>query len=207
MSAVLRRMPKQKRAMEKYHAILDAAIVVLAREGYDGTNTSNIAKESGVAVGSLYEYFPNKESIFRAFLEERINHLLTSLKHNIDSGYKTDQKKLRNRLPRENLRHWLRLILRLSHKNKEVLRVIVNEVPGAVNLLSFEDIEDQVMPLAKFLAEGMQLSEGQLKVKTFILSNALYGFLLRSLFSGDEFQVDDVADELLKLVSAYAELD
>lgn len=202
MSAVLRRMPKQKRAMEKYHAVLDAAIVVLAREGYDGTNTSNIAKESGVAVGSLYEYFPNKESIFRAFLEERASHLLNALKQNIDPK----RRKVRNRTPQENLRHWLRLILKLSHKNKEVLRVIINEVPGAVNLISFEGIEDQVMPLAKFLAEGMELSESQLKVKTFILSNALYGFLLRSLFSGDEFQVDDVADELLKLVSAYAEV-
>ena len=62
----LRRVPQQRRSREKLERVLDAADGLLAREGADALVTTRIAEEAGVAVGSLYAYFPDKEAIAEA---------------------------------------------------------------------------------------------------------------------------------------------
>lgn len=49
-------------------AILEAASRILIRHGYEGATTARIAEKAGVSVGSLYQYFPNKESIVAALV-------------------------------------------------------------------------------------------------------------------------------------------
>ncbi|MEO1266517.1 MAG: helix-turn-helix domain-containing protein [Myxococcota bacterium] len=58
-----RRRPRQKRSREKVARILDTARRLLEEEGPAAFNTNRIAKEAGIGVGSLYEYFPNKAAI------------------------------------------------------------------------------------------------------------------------------------------------
>ncbi len=57
-----RRKPCQKRSEETVGAILEAAARVFAREGY-GATTNRVAQTAGVSIGSLYEYFENKDSL------------------------------------------------------------------------------------------------------------------------------------------------
>ena len=202
MNAEIRRVPKQKRAQEKYQAILNASIVVLAREGYDGTNTSNVAIEAGVAVGSLYEYFPNKESIFTAFLDSKIADVLEIIK---ESAKKAGQLKHSEQGgSNDNLKTWLLLALGVCENNRDLLRVLVSEIPGVLNLISLKNLDEQLLPLAKFLADGKKMSASELNTKTYILSNTLYGFMIRSFFAETPLSVDETADELLKLITAYS---
>jgi AcrR family transcriptional regulator len=60
---VPRKKPQQRRSAHLVAAILQAAVRVLEREGAAGFTTSRVAEQAGVSVGSLYQYFPNKESI------------------------------------------------------------------------------------------------------------------------------------------------
>lgn len=50
-------------------AILEATARVLAEHGYAGTNTNLVAQRAGVSVGSVYQYFPNKDSLITALHE------------------------------------------------------------------------------------------------------------------------------------------
>lgn len=61
-----RKRPVQERSRRTVEAILEAAAQVLERRGYAGTTTDRIAERAGVSVGSLYQYFPNKDSILLA---------------------------------------------------------------------------------------------------------------------------------------------
>jgi AcrR family transcriptional regulator len=61
-SVRLRKQPASDSAAEITNAILDAAEQVLAR-GIDGFTTNRVALEAGVSIGSLYQYFPNKDAI------------------------------------------------------------------------------------------------------------------------------------------------
>ncbi len=61
-----RRKPKQARAQVTYDSILQAAVQLLERAGPDGLNTNAVAERAGVSIGTLYQYFPDKESILLA---------------------------------------------------------------------------------------------------------------------------------------------
>ena len=62
----LRRQPKQQRGKERVEKILDAAAVVFDEVGYEAATTHLIAAKAGTAIGSLYQFFPDKAAIFKA---------------------------------------------------------------------------------------------------------------------------------------------
>ncbi len=64
------RTPRQERARETVAAILEAAAQLIAEDGYGATSTNRIAARAGVSVGSLYQYFPNKEAILAGLIEQ-----------------------------------------------------------------------------------------------------------------------------------------
>jgi AcrR family transcriptional regulator len=66
-----RKHPKQARSAQLVADILTAAAQVLARDGAHRFTTARVAEKAGVSVGSLYQYFPNKEAIlFRLQFDE-----------------------------------------------------------------------------------------------------------------------------------------
>ena len=67
-----RRLPSQQRARTTVEAILQAARSVIVERGYAGATTNHIAQAAGVSVGSLYQYFPRKEAIAAAMLEDAV---------------------------------------------------------------------------------------------------------------------------------------
>lgn len=64
-----RKSPKQARARATVDAILMAAAHLLRTGGRERTTTNEIAKKAGVSIGSLYQYFPNKEAIWQGLRE------------------------------------------------------------------------------------------------------------------------------------------
>lgn len=62
--------PQQARSRETFEAIVEGAAQVFAAGGYAGATTDRIASRAGVSVGSVYQYFPNKDAIL-VLLAER----------------------------------------------------------------------------------------------------------------------------------------
>lgn len=60
------RKPQQPRARATVNAIVEAGFISLSKQGIEGTTTRHIADLAGVSVGSLYEYFANKEEVLDA---------------------------------------------------------------------------------------------------------------------------------------------
>lgn len=71
----VRRRPKQRRARETVEAVLDAVIRILKRDGYRAITTNRIAEVAGVSIGSVYQYFPDKASIFNALHQRHIDQI------------------------------------------------------------------------------------------------------------------------------------
>ncbi len=61
-SATPRKLPKQERSQATVEAILTATTHILTEEGYNKLTTNRVAELAGVSIGSLYQYFPNKEA-------------------------------------------------------------------------------------------------------------------------------------------------
>ncbi|MPS80246.1 MAG: TetR/AcrR family transcriptional regulator [Achromobacter sp.] len=71
-----RKSPRQQRSQQTVDTILQATARVLASHGYAGTNTNLIAETAGVSVGSLYQYFPNKNALIAALHQRHDNQML-----------------------------------------------------------------------------------------------------------------------------------
>ena len=65
-----RRQPKQKRGKERVQKILIAAAEVFTEVGYSAATTQQIADRANTAIGSIYQFFPDKLAIFHALEEE-----------------------------------------------------------------------------------------------------------------------------------------
>lgn len=73
--ALLRRVPRQERGHERVDRVLDAAACVIAEVGVESATTNAIAARASTSVGSLYQFFPNKDAIVKA-LGARYNNEL-----------------------------------------------------------------------------------------------------------------------------------
>src|SRR6266581_1225158 len=67
-----RLVPVQKRSRERFERILECAAEVLAEKGSEAFRMSDIVERTGIAFGSLYQYFPDKTAIIGT-LAERYN--------------------------------------------------------------------------------------------------------------------------------------
>jgi AcrR family transcriptional regulator len=73
--ASVRRRPQQRRARDTVEAVLDAVIRLLKREGSTAITTNRIAEVAGVSIGSLYQYFPDKQAIFTALHSRHVEQI------------------------------------------------------------------------------------------------------------------------------------
>ena len=105
-------------AKDKHERILRAAIKVFARNGFHNSKISQIAKEAGVADGTIYLYFKNKDDILIKVFEERleeINARFTEALAEIDS-------------PEDKLRTFIEMHFRLMEQNRNLAEVISVEL-------------------------------------------------------------------------------
>jgi AcrR family transcriptional regulator len=73
-----RKMPRQKRSADTVAIIVEAAARVLERNGFEGFNTNAVAEKAGISIGSLYQYFPSKNSLLSAIIEREAAPLLSA---------------------------------------------------------------------------------------------------------------------------------
>jgi AcrR family transcriptional regulator len=71
--AFARREPKQERSRQTVEAVLEAVQRVLKRHGVEAITTNRIAEAAGVSIGSLYQYFPDKQAIFTALYDRHVD--------------------------------------------------------------------------------------------------------------------------------------
>src|SRR5580692_3367 len=74
-----RKSPVQARSSVTVEAISEATIQVLLSHGTDRLTTTRVAERAGVSVGTLYQYYPNKQSLLFAVLEEHLGKVSAAM--------------------------------------------------------------------------------------------------------------------------------
>lgn len=85
--------PKRARGKLRVAAIMDAGAALFAEKGFDAATMTEIAARSGTAIGSLYRFFPTKESLADALIQRYAEHLLGGLEEIVaaSSRYSAEQ--------------------------------------------------------------------------------------------------------------------
>ena len=80
-----RKIPRQARSQATCSAILGACARILEARGYAALTTNLIAERAGVGIGTLYEFFPNREAIVLALAEERMVRLINEVESAVEA--------------------------------------------------------------------------------------------------------------------------
>ena len=108
---------------DKRRIILDAAVRVFARQGFNGCRVSDIADEAGVAYGLVYHYFRSKDEVLDTLFLERWNVMLDVIRE-------LDGQDL---APREKLYAIASFIIDSYSHDPDLMKVIIVEVTRAAN--------------------------------------------------------------------------
>jgi AcrR family transcriptional regulator len=91
LAGPLRRVPVQGRSVARVNRMLDACAQLVVEVGYDGLTTTLLAERAGVAIGSVYQFFPDKRAIVQALTLRNLEAYL---------------QRLSSRLSQEQSTHW-----------------------------------------------------------------------------------------------------
>ena len=92
-TALLRKKPKQKRSKLMVDNILEASIRVLKQHPYQKFTTNRVAEAAGISIGSLYQYFPNKQSILLELEIRAVNEMIENVEKLLfDNKFNPEQR-------------------------------------------------------------------------------------------------------------------
>jgi AcrR family transcriptional regulator len=111
-----RKTPLQSRSTATRDAILQAAVLILTREGVGAFNTNRVAEVAGISVGSLYQYYPNKAALFTALSIEQHAQLLKKIEKIVGQVEKLTLDKAIDKL--------LLIVLNHQFENPELARTL-----------------------------------------------------------------------------------
>ncbi|MFM8884016.1 MAG: TetR/AcrR family transcriptional regulator [Solirubrobacterales bacterium] len=157
-----------EQAVEKRRQILDAAVLVFAREGFHGCRVSDIADEAGVAYGLVYHYFSSKDEILDTLFLERWNLLLEAIAA-VDAG---------DLPPREKLYEIASFIVESYRHDPELMKVIIVEVTRAANSFGrrhLEKIREAYALIAGIVAQAQEAGELRDDITPAFAAMAFYG--------------------------------
>jgi AcrR family transcriptional regulator len=90
--------PKRARGKLRVAAIMDAGAALFAEKGFDAATMTEIAARSGTAIGSLYRFFPTKESLADALIQRYAEHLLGGLEEIVAASTRYSAEQLAGHL-------------------------------------------------------------------------------------------------------------
>jgi AcrR family transcriptional regulator len=193
-----RRRPRQARAQATVEAILKATSNVLVEEGYDRASTNRVAHAAGVSIGSLYQYFPSKEALVAALVDEhlgKMNALLAeALQQVTGADLESDARSLVNGLIAA-----YRCDPRLHH-------VLCQEVPKVGELRRVYEFEQRLGEVAREQLHGLRGRIGHADVDTaiFVLVNAVPSIIRAAVQSDPEGSQNALlASEVTQLILRY----
>ncbi|MCP4808073.1 MAG: TetR/AcrR family transcriptional regulator [Proteobacteria bacterium] len=193
-----RRRPIQSRSKATVDAILEATTRVLRDEGYDKASTNRIAKVAGVSIGSLYQYFPNKNSLFLALLEQHAERQAATVARMLAGMHAAP--------PEQLIRQTVEALLAAHRVDPELHRVLMEQLPHIEAVREIRKIEKTLAVLVRSELEKRR-SElrdlPDLELVTFILIHTVEGLTHSVVMERPDLLDDRLVDEITTLILRY----
>jgi AcrR family transcriptional regulator len=194
---IKRRKPSQARAEETVSAILEAAAQILEKGGLPAFNTNAVAERAGVSVGTLYQYFANKQALLRAIAEREMQTTLAAVAAALRGDPEASIE--------VRVRAMVRAIINAFAGRQRARKAVVQAV------LLQGNVVEMLAPVAAFLATEQAAQDAaphgltRLTIEQrFVLSRALMGAIRAAVLEEQPFfKSRSFEDELVRLVMTY----
>ena len=186
-----RRAPVQNRAKVTLDAIFEAAARILEREGRAGLNTNRIAELAGVSIGTLYQYFRNKEEILVAMARRQFDADTEVALGALQSASSANDE--------EPARQLIRVLISTYRQRRKTRRV-------AIDTLVAEGLSRERARAVNTVADAIRLLPEQRQSETalFVITRAVNGVLRATIEEDSELLgTREFEEELVRLVRSY----
>ncbi len=217
-----RKHPKQDRSRQMVENILQATTRILVKGGVSDLNTNLMAQEAGISVGSLYQYFPSKESAVAALIEQHIESEIPRMKEKILSVAAWPDR-------RAAFKEFLLFLMGLYGKNKKLRLALIEQFVRVGKQKKIQALENEIahllfekilLPAKLEQREDSQivaarskknLSPERLELREFVLAKSLVGILRsavleHSSYLDKEDLGETLAEELCSLLFDWGTL-
>ncbi|MET1013480.1 MAG: TetR/AcrR family transcriptional regulator [Paenisporosarcina sp.] len=185
-----------KRDKPKYKQIIDAAVIVIAENGYHQAQVSKIAKQANVADGTIYLYFKNKEDILISVFQEKMGVFVENLQQIIQDESTSCEKLLKmidNHFRVLATDHHLAIVtqLELRQSNKDI-RLKINDV-----------LKEYLVLLDHILIEGLENGEFNKEMDIRLARHMVFGTIDETITT---WVMNDQKYDLMKLAPKVQKL-
>ena len=186
----------KKKNTDKYQRILDAAISVFAEQGFFQSTIAQIAKEAGVADGTIYLYFKNKDDILVQFYQYKTRQIFERFRDAVNQPATAEEK----------LRCLIRVHLQEFQKDRN-MAIVYQAETHQNRRLGHEQIKEMSKMYRDIISEVVELGqeEGSIRrdlymglVKRFI-NGAVDEVINSWIHSGGKYDLVTMADPLVDL--------
>jgi TetR/AcrR family fatty acid metabolism transcriptional regulator len=154
----------------KREAILDAAVVEIARHGYYQTTVAMIARRAGVADGTIYLYFSNKEEILFSLFERAMGRFISEGRSQVDQGASATEK----------LRQIVELHLTLVGQDRDLAIITQVELRHSIHFmdtLSRSQVGEYLGILGQVVIQGIEEGSFREDLDPVFAAKAIFGVL------------------------------
>ena len=191
-----RKSPKQSRSKITVEAILQATTHILLAGGAQALTTNHVAERAGVSIGSLYQYFPNKESLIAALIEQHVQQEIECLSSIIENWQGAFNESLFRKL--------IQAFIKIHLEDIELTKLLhqqVNSLECREELRKATRFFEQI--IAALLAKNFNLDMNNrlIQTKAFIVTNTIDSLVQIALIEDTRMLSDTIfIDELVALV-------
>ena len=199
-SVTMRKSPTQTRAAHTVDAILEAATQILQSDGEERLTTNRIAERAGVSIGSLYQYFADKEAIVEAIAERERDRIVAVVVKSLSDVNRDDFEKV--------LREVIRAIIGAFAKRRRARRIVLMTM-----LRRWQNAPERhgTDAVAQFLvsAAAQQKPAGSrpmTPVSAFVVTRAIMGTIRSAVMENSPFlETQEFEDELVRFCLRFGE--
>lgn len=189
-----RRKAKQDRSRETIDVILDAAAQVLIREGYPRASTNRIAERAGVSVGTIYQYFGDKDQVFADLVDREVAAVVATFADTGEDG---------GAIAELDLVETLRTVLRLGVRAWRFGPVLYQRLEQLPDAALQRRVRKAKARLTEFIRTLLERHRRELRVRdldeaTYVIINAAIGLSINapSEIYGDRYV--EITSDLLE---------
>ncbi len=192
-----RKRPKQQRSQQTVAAILEATARILVDDGFKKLNTNRVAEIAGVSIGSLYQYFPNKEALVLALAEQHLAKQIEVL-----GGLSMELRKLSLS---DAVRRVIKTVIEATMIDVELHRAFVTDAVhlGEPILSRLQEQAEAAVRIPLERRKG-EILPTNLDLAAFFLVSAVDAIIVRTLtVARERVKLADLEDELYSFVIRY----
>lgn len=194
----MRKLPSQARASQTVDAIIEAATQILQNDGEERLNTNRIAERAGVSIGSLYQYFADKEAIIEAIARRERNKIITTIVKSLSVANPPDHASA--------VREIVRTLIGAFARRRRARRIIVSMMLRRWQDAPEEQGADEVALMLLNAADHKTSEDNRemTPVIAFVLTRAILGAIRSAVMENSPYlETQEFEDELVHLVTQY----